>query len=529
MSYRVCIPTAGTGSRLNDATKYINKSLVGVANRPVLTHLVDQFPDDAEFVLALGYKGSLVREFVEHAYPNRVFHFAEVSPYEGSGSGLGLSLLKCKTFLQEPFVFCSCDTLVDEKVPAPDHNWMGFAEVDDASQYRTIKLLDTEVQDVCEKGVKSPDLKAYIGLAGVQDYEMFWNCMQSGEEQGINAGEVYGLRSLLQASQVSGYAFSWMDTGNPEALAKAREKKKEDKAPNILDKANESIWFVGDRVIKFSADQGFIANRVKRASEISEFTPEITLSTRNMYQYAMVSGDVLSDVISIPLFGKLLEASEMFWKQAELLPHELTEFNAGCLKFYKDKTEERVELFYRNFDQTDGREIINGQAMPLLSELLDSIDWQWLSSGLPGRFHGDFHFENILWSEKTNKFTFLDWRQDFAGSIKVGDVYYDLAKLLHGMIVSHGLIAKDLFSVNWEQNQIKYDLNRKQILVDCEREFKHWLESKGYDVKKVWTLTALIYLNIAALHHFPYSLLLYSLGKDMLYKIITGETVSGAY
>jgi hypothetical protein len=29
-------------------------------------------------------------------------------------------------------------------------------------------------------------------------------------------------------------------------------------------------------------------------------------------------------------------------------------------------------------------------------------------------------------------------------------------------------------------------------------------------------LTALIYLNIAALHHHPYSLLLFALGKSML-------------
>ena len=87
MSYRVCIPTAGTGSRLGDLTKFINKSLVGIANRPTLSHLIEQFPADAEFVIALGHKGQLVREFVELAYPERQFFFAEVDPFEGSGSG----------------------------------------------------------------------------------------------------------------------------------------------------------------------------------------------------------------------------------------------------------------------------------------------------------------------------------------------------------------------------------------------------------------------------------------------------------
>jgi NDP-sugar pyrophosphorylase family protein len=140
MTYRVCIPTAGTGSRLGELTKFINKSLVGIANRPTLSHLIEQFPADAEFVIALGHKGHLVREFVELAYPDRRFFFAEVQPFEGPGSGLGLSLLACKTHLQQPFVFTSCDTLVAEDIPPPDRNWVGHAKVDDARHYRTVEI-----------------------------------------------------------------------------------------------------------------------------------------------------------------------------------------------------------------------------------------------------------------------------------------------------------------------------------------------------------------------------------------------------
>ena len=186
------------------------------------------------------------------------------------------------------------------------------------------------------------------------------------------------------------------------------------------------------------------------------------------------------------------------------------------MKFYRDKTFERVALFYKNFDRRDGTQPINGEPMKSLEDLLNSIDWNWLSDGQPGRFHGDFHFENILWNAESRSFTFLDWRQDFGGDLTVGDIYYDFAKLLHGLIICHELIAKDLYGVSWQPDSISFDFLRKQVLVDCERHFAKWLSNEGFDAKKVRTLTALIFLNIAALHHHPYSLLLYGLGKSML-------------
>ena len=102
MTYRVVIPTAGIGSRLENLTKNLNKSLVGVANRPILSHLIEQFPKTCDFVIALGHKGKLVKNFIELAYPDRVFYFVNIKPFEGKGSGLGYTLISCKKYLQQP-------------------------------------------------------------------------------------------------------------------------------------------------------------------------------------------------------------------------------------------------------------------------------------------------------------------------------------------------------------------------------------------------------------------------------------------
>jgi NDP-sugar pyrophosphorylase family protein len=518
MRYRVCIPCAGTGSRLGDLTKFLNKSLVSIANRPALSHLIEQFPDDAEFVIALGHKGQLVRDFIELAYPKRKFFFSEVQTFEGPGSGLGLSLLSCKDYLQQPFIFTSCDTLVAEEIPFPEENWLGFADVNDISQYRTVAVDEDKIVTICEKTEPCAESRhAYIGLAGIADYSEFWDAMEYGGAKAIDTGEVFGVKALLELKRdVKAKPFTWYDTGNPQVLAKVREAYQEPETPNILEKNNEAIWFVGDQVIKFSDDKKFIANRVKRVNQLAGFVPEVTDSRPNMYRYGKVDASVLSDVVTIPLFNKLLENCRKFWLPAQLDKQEQLIFTDSCRKFYRDKTFERVDLFYKTFDKTDGTEPINGVDMPTLQFLLEGIDWDWLSAGTPGRFHGDFHFENILWNESMERFTFLDWRQDFGGDLEVGDIYYDLAKLLHGLIVNHGLITQDRYSVNWTSSTINFDLNRRQILVECERQLDIWLDKMNLDKKKVRILTAIIYLNIAALHHYPYSLLLYALGKTML-------------
>ncbi len=520
MKYKVLIASAGLGNRLKGMTKNINKALISVAHKPVISYIIEKFSEDVEFVIPVGYKAKTVKEYLTLAYPNRKFTFVDIDLYEGEGSGLGYTIMKCEKELQCPFIFSSNDTIVLEDVKPPMHNWVGQADVGDNSQYRAIRTGKRDVTEICTKGT-SGDVKAYIGLSGIYDYKKFWEAMKDGTDQGsVEIGESYGLRFLID-NGIEPITFTWFDTGNISELNKTREYFAKNIDANILEKEEEAIWFVDDKAIKFSIDESFIKNRVQRAKSLDNFIPHIINSTTNMYSYKKVKGEIFSKNPMISTFRYYLDWMEKFWVKKDLDKNQKLEFQNICMKFYREKTYKRVKQYFTTFEQIDAQEIIDGNKVPKIYELLDKVDWDYISNGIPVRFHGDLHFENILINESgKTPFTLLDWRQDFGGILDYGDIYYDFAKLNHGLIISHELVDKNLFKVNHKLNVVYFDFLRKQNLVDCENYFKEWIENKGYDYKRVRLLTALIYLNIAALHHYPYSLLLFYLGKNMLNEIL---------
>ena len=521
MKYKAFIPSAGLGTRLGELGKNINKALVSVANKATISHIIEKFPKNIEIVIALGHRGDLVHDYIELAHPDRKIQFVNIDPYCGPGSGLGETILQCQEYLQCPFVFCSNDTLVVENIPAPRTNWMGFDDsIEVNNSYRSIQIYDGWVERICEKEEKR-DSSPYIGLAGIHDYEHFWKCMKGGIKYGsIQAGESYGLHSMLNGgSKIEACLFTWLDTGQKEGLERARNFYKKGTDPHILHKPNEAIWFANDMVIKYSADKDFIKNRAERTKQLEGLVPEIVSVRENMYSYKLVKGNVISKVITSPLFEKFLDWSVGLWTPFDLDKKAEKDFKQRCLSFYKDKTYDRVNKYFNRFEKQDSREIVNDIKVPKLHDLLSKVDWNELSQGIPVRYHGDFHFENILVAENGD-FVLLDWRQDFGGLREYGDIYYDFAKLLHGIKVSHELVNRDLYSVDNDAGIVKFDILTKNSLILCEEVFRKWIIANGYDWKRVKLLTALIFLNIAPLHHHPYSELLFYLGKYQLHQTL---------
>ena len=517
MSIKVVIPTAGLGSRLEKLTQFINKSLVSVSNKPIISWQIDKFNEDTEFIIPIGYKGKLVEDYLNLVYPNKKITFVVIEKFEGPNSGLGHTLLKCENYLQQKFIFMACDSFVEENIPDNDLNWIGYSSCrTNSNSYRMASIKGNKLNKIHEKGFSQiNNLFPYIGICQIKDFEVFWESMRNNLNESTLEGEAFGINSiLLNKNEFSSFPFTWFDTGNKFGLEELRKKYKKKSDLNILEKENEHIWFVDNKVIKFSDDKEFIKNRVKRVNFLKGYVPEIVGSKSNMYLYHMFKGDVFSKIKDPNKFRELLRFCKNFWKKNHLDSKKNDEFKNVCKSFYKEKTNLRVNKFYKDFKKSDSLDFINDKPVRRVENLLNSIDWENISNGYPVRFHGDFHFENILFNE--NSFIFIDWRQEFGGNLEYGDLYYDLSKLLHGLIVNHGVIVKNDYRVEWNENKFSYSINRPEILLNCQKIFEEWLSIEKYDSKKVKIITGLIFLNICALHHYPYSLLLYGIGVEIL-------------
>ncbi|MDW8296390.1 MAG: nucleotidyltransferase family protein, partial [Raineya sp.] len=88
---KVIIPVAGAGTRLRPHTHTQPKTLVPIAGKPILAHIIDDLRNYGfeQFVFVLGYLGEKVEEFIKNHYQNQIqTEFVYQEPREGSAHAL---------------------------------------------------------------------------------------------------------------------------------------------------------------------------------------------------------------------------------------------------------------------------------------------------------------------------------------------------------------------------------------------------------------------------------------------------------
>jgi len=520
MKFPVCILTAGKGSRMGPYAGVINKALLPYQGKAILSHIMDGFPAGTPFVIALGHRGDQVRDYLTAAHPDDNITYVTVDNYDQPGSGPGYSIWCCRKHLQQPFYFVAADTLAEfNRRESGAGNWAGVGLLPPETAKRMCNFTanaDGFIDKIYDKTLppNAAPVMSFAGLMFIKDYQLFWDALA---KPGTVAGEVQisaGLKALVAAGNLRAREVSWMDFGILDDYRRLAISP----LPYDFSKTDEFIYFRADRVIKFFSDPQITARRVEKGNLRPEIFPHIARVGEQFYYYARIPGDSLQGELTPSLYEKYINwLDENLWQ----IPRKLNAdtFAAGCRKFYEDKTRERLKLFYERCPDFIEPQTVNGAVVRPMDELLAQIKFDELAIGIPRFIHGDLHPDNTIYDG--DKFTLIDWRQDFAGEIMYGDWYYDLAKLLGCIYVNYDLIKLGLMKVRRDGAALEFDYARRANTFAYQEILREYAARYGLEWRRIMILTALIYLNMAPLHTAPFDALLYGLAQQLLTEIFT--------
>ena len=500
----------------------VNKCLLPIDKKAVITHLIERFPAETVFVIALGHLGDQVRSYLEVAHPDRHFEFVQVDRYEGPGTGPGYSLLCCKPKLEQSFYFIAADTLWDRGLDLnPGEDWIGVARVSQAESaaYCNLRIVQegasSRVAEIIDKKTCSPDNhRAFIGFAHIKNTSAFWK----GFERPVqSAGEIQvsnGLNTWIEGARVGVREIVWTDVGDYE-----KYRREAAKYENFdFSKSDEFLYIVPPRVVKFFRKAEVTDARVKRASKNPSVFPAIERKQGSFYAYQFVKGQTLYETVDPSIFARLLDwLQKSLWKPVQV---DAEAFKLACDDFYRKKTGERIALYQKKYPRHEGSFKLVSEAgepeVQAIDSLLARVPWDQLRNGVPKFFHGDLQFDNILYDRDSAQFLLLDWRQDFAGNVDFGDQYYDLAKLYGGILLNYDYIKGNLFRFERTGREASLDFAQRRSAKVLVPMLERKIEEMGLDVSKVRLMVGLIYLNMSPLHHAPFDQMLFHLGSWMV-------------
>lgn len=505
----VLILAAGKGTRLEDLTKHVNKALLPINNKAIISHIIEKIPKEYDLVIATGYKRESLEEYINLAHSDRKINFVNCADTSGPGE----SALKCKSLLQRPFYIITADCIIDSELPHLDGNWLGVAPTSYPEKYSTLELKNDKIIRFVNKSEKGYS-NAFIGLAGIWNFELFWIEL----EKNISNGEIVSaFENPLKYPNFRVKKPKWLDTGNLDDLEKTRSYFN-DKSMSLYKDNGEITYNINGMFIKFHPHRYVIKNKAARAEILKNLIPKGFGFMGNFTYYYWEKGKTLYEFDSSYLYEKFLH---FFSKQIKP-DGKIGEYRAG--DFYVAKTTKRLEMFINKFGPYYlGTEfIINGKKYSSLENKLERIKEdvkKYSNNPSYPLFHGDLQFDNILHDEETNKFTYIDWRDSFGGSedTQNGDVYYDLAKLYGGCIIPYNKMKDDSLSILSEGTSIvDYSIPTNEKLLKFKSIYEKWMEDEGFDLDKVKQITALIFLNMSPLHSEKFGKILWFKAIEML-------------
>lgn len=230
---KALIPLAGIGSRLRPHTHTQPKSLVPVAGKPVLAHIMDRLISGGikEFVLVVGYLSEKIIAFVEQNYCDNDIQvrFVNQSPREGIGHAVWMA--KNEIIDDEELLIILGDSILNmdyENFINKKGNVIGVKKVAEPGLFGVAELQKNgAISKLIEKPSIPKSNQALVGIYKIADLPLLLNGIEHAIKNNLRTLGEYHLTDALmymvenRASLISYDVENWYDCGKMASLLKA--------------------------------------------------------------------------------------------------------------------------------------------------------------------------------------------------------------------------------------------------------------------------------------------------------------------
>jgi dTDP-glucose pyrophosphorylase len=506
----VIIPTAGLGSRMGNYTKNLNKALLPYKERPVLAHIIDNFPRDTRFIIPVGHLKQQIIDFCSVAYSDRNIEFVDIIDYTSDKSGTGYTLLQCRDLIAAPFWYVPCDTYFEEtvvgKVSDSDCYFVRPVPEQDSQLYTMFDIgTGFTITDIRFKQSTPKFWTAFTGLMYINDYTEFFTTLADS-----NSNEFIG---IIKLGSDTASLNTWLDFGSP--VIYQTELSKSQKFD--FTKKDEVTYICNNRVVKWWLDGSIAKKKYDKVTANPSVFPDNCQHNGNYMAYDFFPGQTLYEFNNPAAFTPLLD-----WLEKEVWIDSNIDIKSESTEFYKTKSLQRINKFLEKYPNLTTITVIDGVAVKDYSYYLNKIDWEYLATVTrPGFLHGDLQFDNIVLSEDL-EFKIIDWRHEFAGLVEYGDIYYDLAKMAGGLIINYANIKQHNFDIEIDRDTVTLSIPSIDHIAVYQEQLKKYILDNNLDYNKVQQLVPIIFWNMSPLHTAPFDLFLWYLGIKLFAELDHG-------
>ncbi|MDX1902764.1 MAG: sugar phosphate nucleotidyltransferase [Thermonemataceae bacterium] len=229
---KVIIPVAGAGMRLRPHTHTQPKTLVPIAGKPILVHIIDDLLQYGfkDFVFVLGYMGEKVEDFIKTYYQNRInAEFVNQEPREGSAHALWVAR---QTFANEKdmlIVLGDTIAILDYKALLKSKNSMvAIKKVSNPMLFGIVQLgKKNEVLSLVEKPKIPKSNLALVGVYKITNIPLFLEGINFIMQKNKKTQNEYYLTDALmymvdkEETIQTLHVEHWYDCGKRETLLEA--------------------------------------------------------------------------------------------------------------------------------------------------------------------------------------------------------------------------------------------------------------------------------------------------------------------